>query len=193
MTMSMAEVLTAPGKILFSLSAAHAALGFPPSRQSSNSNNGWRTGFEKDTRAESTKVMVRTPQPFRHKLRKRRVDKVFEPETYHQCAGNVAPKRTSTEQETPCTRDSIEVQGREDAPAHELEVQVHRLVRQSSISQSDQPPVHRCMNRRAHRFGSIIGARSAIRGPSFPCTFFSQPTAPGFSLVPALGAHSSAQ
>lgn len=60
---SESMVRTTPGKIFFILSAAHAALGFPPSRQSSNSNNGWRTGFENDTRAESTNVMVRTPHP----------------------------------------------------------------------------------------------------------------------------------
>ncbi len=54
---------TTPGKIFLSFSAAHAALGFPPSRQSSKSNSGWRTGFENDTRAESTNVIVRTPHP----------------------------------------------------------------------------------------------------------------------------------
>ena len=54
---------TTPGKIFFSFSAAHAALGFPPCKQSSKSNSGWRTGFENDTRAESTNVIVRTPHP----------------------------------------------------------------------------------------------------------------------------------
>ena len=54
---------TTPGKIFFNFSAAHAALGFPPLRQSSKSNSGWRTGFENETRAESTNVIVRTPQP----------------------------------------------------------------------------------------------------------------------------------
>lgn len=54
---------TTPGKIFLSRSAAQAALGFPPFRQSSNSKSGWRTGFENDTRAESTSVIVRTPQP----------------------------------------------------------------------------------------------------------------------------------
>lgn len=57
-----AWVRTTPGKIFLRFSAAHAALGFPPLRQSSNWKSGWRTGFEKDTRAESTKVIVRTPQ-----------------------------------------------------------------------------------------------------------------------------------
>lgn len=57
--------LTTPGKIFFKRSAAHCALGLPPCRQSSNSKSGWRTGFENDTRAESTKVIVRTPQPCR--------------------------------------------------------------------------------------------------------------------------------
>ena len=56
---------TTPGKIFWSRAAAHAALGFPPLRQSSNSKSGCRTGFENDTRAESTSVIVRTPQPYR--------------------------------------------------------------------------------------------------------------------------------
>ena len=55
--------VTTPGKIFFSRSAAVCALGLPPSRQSSKSKSGWRTGLEYDTRAESTKVMLRTPQP----------------------------------------------------------------------------------------------------------------------------------
>jgi hypothetical protein len=54
---------TTPGKILFSRSAAHCAFGLPPSKQSSKSKSGCRTGFEYDTRAESTKVMFRMPQP----------------------------------------------------------------------------------------------------------------------------------
>ena len=57
-----ARARTTPGKIFFKFSAAHSALGLPPSRQSSNVKSGWRTGFENDTRALSTKVIVRTPQ-----------------------------------------------------------------------------------------------------------------------------------
>jgi hypothetical protein len=56
-------LLTTPGKIFFNLSAAQTAFTFPPSTQSSKSKSGWRTGFEKETRAESTKVMFRTPHP----------------------------------------------------------------------------------------------------------------------------------
>lgn len=48
---------TTPGKIFLSLSAAHWALGLPPSRQSSKSNKGCRTGLEYDTLAESTNVI----------------------------------------------------------------------------------------------------------------------------------------
>lgn len=54
---------TTPGKIFLSFSAAHAAFGFPPFKQSSKSNRGCRTGFENDTRAESTNVIFRTPHP----------------------------------------------------------------------------------------------------------------------------------
>ena len=50
-------------KIFFSRFAAQVALDLPPSRQSLNSNWGWRTGLENETRAESTNVIVRTPQP----------------------------------------------------------------------------------------------------------------------------------
>lgn len=63
------EGRTTPGKIFFRLSAAHCALGFPPSRQSSNVKSGWRTGFENETRALSTRVIVRTPHachPYQH-------------------------------------------------------------------------------------------------------------------------------
>ena len=35
--------------------------------------------------------------------------------------------------------------------------------------------------RHTYRFGSIIGAKSAILGPSLPCAFFSHPTALGFT------------
>ncbi len=36
--------------------------------------------------------------------------------------------------------------------------------------------------------GSIIGAKSATRGPSFPCGFFSQPTAEGRGELESTGA-----
>jgi hypothetical protein len=55
---------TTLGKIRLSASAAAAAFGFPPSSESSNSNSGCLAGFEKETFAESTKVMFRTPQPY---------------------------------------------------------------------------------------------------------------------------------
>ena len=58
------KIRTTPGNIFFRLSAAQAALGLPPFKQSSKSNSGCRTGFENDTRAESTNVIVRTPQPY---------------------------------------------------------------------------------------------------------------------------------
>jgi hypothetical protein len=60
-----------PGKISFRRAAAHSALGFPPSRQSANWKSGCRTGFEKLTRAESTSVMLRTPQPYRPRQSRR--------------------------------------------------------------------------------------------------------------------------
>jgi hypothetical protein len=58
---STTQRLTTPGNIFFKLSAAQAAFGLPPFKLSSNTNRGCRTGFEKETRAESTKVMFRTP------------------------------------------------------------------------------------------------------------------------------------
>lgn len=65
--MTESEKRTTPGKIFLSRSAAQAALGLPPLRQSSNSKSGWRTGLEKETREESTNVIVRTPQPWNYK------------------------------------------------------------------------------------------------------------------------------
>lgn len=56
-------IRTTPGEIFFKRSAAASALGLPPLRQSSNSNKGCRTGFEKDTLPESTSVIFRIPQP----------------------------------------------------------------------------------------------------------------------------------
>ena len=55
-----------PGKILRSAFAAASAFGFPPPRQSPNSNSDWRTGLEKDTSPPSTNVTLRTPHPSRH-------------------------------------------------------------------------------------------------------------------------------
>lgn len=54
--------LTTPGNIRLREAAAASAFGFPPSKQSSNSNRGWRTGFENETFPESTSVIFRTPQ-----------------------------------------------------------------------------------------------------------------------------------
>mmetsp|Transcript_16105 Transcript_16105/g.43927 ORF Transcript_16105/g.43927 Transcript_16105/m.43927 type:complete len:232 (+) Transcript_16105:580-1275(+) len=55
-----------PGKIRRSFSAAAAAFGLPPSRQSSNSNSDCRTGLLKDTSPPSTNVIRLTPHPNKH-------------------------------------------------------------------------------------------------------------------------------
>ena len=56
-------LLTIPGNILLSESAAACAFLFPPFLQSSNSKRVCRTGLENDIRELSTKVIFRTPQP----------------------------------------------------------------------------------------------------------------------------------
>ena len=56
-----------PGKIRRRCSAAAAAFGAPPSRQSANSKSDCRTGLLNDTTPESTKVMFRTPHARRHR------------------------------------------------------------------------------------------------------------------------------
>lgn len=58
---------TTEGKIALRASAAAAALGLPPSRQSWKVNRLCLTGLLKETRAESTKVMWRTPQASRER------------------------------------------------------------------------------------------------------------------------------
>ena len=122
---------TTPGKIFLSFSAAHAALGFPPFRQSSKSNSGWRTGFENDTRAESTSVIVRTPQPCERQEVSRTHSAQAHTETYHECAGDVAPERARAEEQAARVRDLVEVERGHDAPPHQLQVEVDGLIRQS--------------------------------------------------------------
>lgn len=98
--MLASECLTIPGKIFLRRAAAVAALGFPPSRQSSNSKRGCRTGLEKDTRAESTNVIFRTPHALSRKeiirsaasLMMRRGNK------YHERPRNVTSERARAEQ-----------------------------------------------------------------------------------------------
>lgn len=66
---SFAWRLTTPGKIRRRASAAAGALALPPSSESANSKSGCRTGLEKETVEESTKVILRTPQPCREHTR----------------------------------------------------------------------------------------------------------------------------
>ena len=49
-------------------------------------------------------------------------------EPYHECARDVTPERAGAEEETLCVRDALEVERGQDAPAHELEVEVDGLV-----------------------------------------------------------------
>lgn len=58
---------TTEGKMARRASAAAAALGLPPSRQSWNVNRLCLTGLLKEIRAESTKVMWRTPQAIKER------------------------------------------------------------------------------------------------------------------------------
>jgi hypothetical protein len=58
------RLLTIVGWINFKCLAAASALGEPPSKESSNVYNGWRTGLENDTLPLSTNEIWRTPQPY---------------------------------------------------------------------------------------------------------------------------------
>lgn len=67
--LGQALVSHALGKICFSRAAAVCAFGLPPLTQSSNVNSVCRTGLENDTLPLSTKVMCRTPHPWRGRVR----------------------------------------------------------------------------------------------------------------------------
>lgn len=41
---------------------------------------------------------------------------------HHQCTRDVAAERAGSEQETLCVLDLVEIEGRHDAPAHQLQV-----------------------------------------------------------------------
>lgn len=51
--------------------------------------------------------------------------------TYHQSPSDIAAESASAKQETPGGGDFVEVEGGEDAPAHELEVEIDGLARES--------------------------------------------------------------
>lgn len=51
---------------------------------------------------------------------------------YHQSSSDVASKSASAKQETPGRGDFVEIEGGEDAPAHELEVEIDGLVCESA-------------------------------------------------------------
>ena len=50
--------------------------------------------------------------------------------THHERPGDVAPKRARAEEKTSRRSDLFEVQGGENAPAHELQVEIDGLVRE---------------------------------------------------------------
>lgn len=116
---------------------------------------------------------------------------------HHQGARDVAAERAGTEQETFCMLDLVEIEGRHDAPAHQLQVQVNCLIRQSAGSSfPDQPKLSRSCETEAasetRLVGSIRGPRSAIRGPSLPFSFFSHPTVPGLCGDASISSDSTA-
>lgn len=56
--------------------------------------------------------------------------------THHERPGDVAAERAGTQQQAAGAGDAVEVEGGENPPPHELQVQVHRLVRQSAWASS---------------------------------------------------------
>jgi hypothetical protein len=142
-----------PGKISFRRAAAHSALGFPPSRQSANWKSGCRTGFEKLTRAESTSVILRTPQPCRARQRR----PAHKGGAHHERARDVAPERARAEEQAARARDLVEVERGQDPPAHQLQVQVDRLVREPA------PPSVPCSLGRARDAPHGVHHRREVR------------------------------
>lgn len=171
---------TIPGNIFLSRAAAASALGLPPSRQSSNSNSGCRTGFEKETRPESTSVILRMPQPWHPCQKRKGGGGGLKNVTNHERSRNVASKSSRTKQQAPRLCNRLQVEGRENPPAHQFEIQVDCLVREPVVQGRSSLRLTTKKDE-ANLLGSIIGARSATRAPSFPCTFFSHPTALGLS------------
>ena len=133
------SVRTTPGNIFLNRAAAASALGLPPSRQSSNSNSGWRTGFEKETLPESTSVILRIPQPW-HARQKKKSKKRRCHVTHHEGSRNVASKSSSAKQQAPCLCDLLQVEGRENPPAHQFEIKVNCLIREPIIHLSSDLP-----------------------------------------------------
>ena len=78
--------------------------------------------------------------------------------THHECTRDVAPERARAEEQTPGVRDLLEVESGQDAPAHELEVQVDSLVRKST----EHP--RKSLPRLGYRARTSSGPSSA-RGP----------------------------
>ena len=131
-------------------------------------------------------------------------------EAHHERSRDEAPERARAEEEALGVRDALEVERGEDAPAHELQVEVDSLIGESAcscrvsifvcvLSIDREGKGSRVESRRGsreeedrderksgkmHLRGSIIGAKSAMRGASLPCGLFSHPTAPGFSPFP---------
>lgn len=52
-------------------------------------------------------------------------------QTHHERARDVAPERACAKEEAARARDLLEIERRQDSPAHELQVQIDRLVRET--------------------------------------------------------------
>jgi hypothetical protein len=96
--------VSTPGYISVKACDARWAFAAPPFKQSANVKRGWRTGLENET-VPSQAVA-----------------------TYQQVAGNITPECTGPEEKTFSVLDLLEIQRRANAPLHEFEVEINRLV-----------------------------------------------------------------
>ena len=150
-----------PGKIRRSFSAAAAAFGLPPSRQSSNSNSDCRTGLLKDTSPPVNKTRVI--------LIAHTIIKINLPST------NVTRLTPHPNKHLATAHPSV------PAPSN------RHFVDATSLCRSWGRSLHRISLRLrstacdASRVGSIDVPKSTSRGPDRPLSFTSQPTPRGFN------------
>ncbi len=52
-------------------------------------------------------------------------------DSYHQCSGDIAAQSPSSQQQTPCRHDLIQIQRRDQPPTHQLQVEIDRRLRKS--------------------------------------------------------------
>ena len=165
------------GKMRFKASAAACALGVSPLMQSSKLNSVWRTGLEYETTPASTNVMLRTPQPSRHRATAQPsvpapINKQRVPATFSVCSAGISRQRIS--------RRLRSTEACHEVRAHRMS----RLVQRCCGTHVAFKGKH--VHTSARAWGFICAERSMKRGPILPAPFLSHPTALG---APPPGSH----